>query len=37
MQTNLSSAETNGVAGSTGKPSTPPSNGSTGKFLRVSK
>ncbi|XP_041325558.1 1-phosphatidylinositol 4,5-bisphosphate phosphodiesterase beta-2 isoform X1 [Pyrgilauda ruficollis] len=29
-QTNLSSAETNGVAGSTGKPSIPPSNGSTG-------
>ncbi|NXO12353.1 PLCB2 phosphodiesterase, partial [Oriolus oriolus] len=29
-QTNLSSAETNGVAGSTGKPNIPPSNGSTG-------
>ncbi|NXB97731.1 PLCB2 phosphodiesterase, partial [Orthonyx spaldingii] len=29
-QTNLPSAETNGVAGSTGKPSIPPSNGSTG-------
>ncbi|NXB30441.1 PLCB2 phosphodiesterase, partial [Eulacestoma nigropectus] len=29
-QTNLSSAETNGVAGFTGKPSIPPSNGSTG-------
>ncbi|NWU30927.1 PLCB2 phosphodiesterase, partial [Dyaphorophyia castanea] len=29
-QTNLSSAETNGVAGSTGKPSIPPSNGCTG-------
>ncbi|NXH44231.1 PLCB2 phosphodiesterase, partial [Dicaeum eximium] len=28
-QTNLSSAETNGVASSTGKPSIPPSNGST--------
>ncbi|NWT74651.1 PLCB2 phosphodiesterase, partial [Prunella himalayana] len=28
-QTNLSSAETNGVAGFTGKPSIPPSNGST--------
>ncbi|NXY35187.1 PLCB2 phosphodiesterase, partial [Pomatorhinus ruficollis] len=33
MQTNLSFAETNGVAGSTGKPRIPPSNGSTGKFL----
>ncbi|NXI29586.1 PLCB2 phosphodiesterase, partial [Sterrhoptilus dennistouni] len=32
MQTNLSFAETNGVADSTGKPSIPPSNGSTGKF-----
>ncbi|NXC51754.1 PLCB2 phosphodiesterase, partial [Aleadryas rufinucha] len=31
-QTNLSSAETNGVAGSTGKPSIPPSNGSTGNW-----
>ncbi|NXR53845.1 PLCB2 phosphodiesterase, partial [Hippolais icterina] len=30
MQTNLSSAETNGVAGSTGKLSISPSNGSTG-------
>ncbi|NXS30294.1 PLCB2 phosphodiesterase, partial [Pomatostomus ruficeps] len=29
-QTNLASAETNGVAGFTGKPSIPPSNGSTG-------
>ncbi|NXS84252.1 PLCB2 phosphodiesterase, partial [Erpornis zantholeuca] len=29
-QTNLSSIETNGVAGFTGKPSIPPSNGSTG-------
>ncbi|NXT08045.1 PLCB2 phosphodiesterase, partial [Prunella fulvescens] len=36
-QTNLSSAETNGVAGFTGKLSIPPSNGSTGKFPRVSK
>ncbi|NWX26015.1 PLCB2 phosphodiesterase, partial [Notiomystis cincta] len=31
-QTNLSSTETNGVAGSTGKPSIPPSNGSTGDW-----
>ncbi|NXA57847.1 PLCB2 phosphodiesterase, partial [Mohoua ochrocephala] len=31
-QTNLSSAATNGVAGSTGKPSIPPSNGSTGNW-----
>ncbi|NXQ62164.1 PLCB2 phosphodiesterase, partial [Anthoscopus minutus] len=30
IQTNLSSAETNGVAGSTRKPSIPPLNGSTG-------
>ncbi|NXO23402.1 PLCB2 phosphodiesterase, partial [Cisticola juncidis] len=30
MQTNLSSAETNGVAGFPGKPSIPPSNGSIG-------
>ncbi|NXM98796.1 PLCB2 phosphodiesterase, partial [Sylvia borin] len=30
MQTNLSFAETNGVPGPTGKPSIPPSNGSTG-------
>ncbi|NXY07888.1 PLCB2 phosphodiesterase, partial [Pteruthius melanotis] len=31
-QTNLSSIETNGVAGSTGKPSIPPCNGSTGNW-----
>lgn len=35
MQTNLSFAETNGVADSTGKPSIPPSNGSTGKFPSI--
>ncbi|NWH94791.1 PLCB2 phosphodiesterase, partial [Aegithalos caudatus] len=35
MQTNLSPAETNGVAGSTGKPSIPPSNGSTGASVSV--
>ncbi|NXY20406.1 PLCB2 phosphodiesterase, partial [Atrichornis clamosus] len=34
---NVPSAETNGVADCTGKPSIPPSNGSSGKFPRVSK